>query len=408
MVMKVRGLLFTLFLWAYTAALAIEPQVVYLTWTDDPATTMTVQWHTDEGAAQSQLEYRGSKESDWKPATGTFKTVEGTKVDVHLIHLEGLQSDSLYLFKLQGSKREYKFRTMPLKLTRSIKIAIGGDAYYIHATEIYQRMCKMVAFQDPDFIVVGGDLAYTKGSKQIIKGRKWEMARWQGFLRGLQRSNMSRDGRLVPMLPIIGNHDVAKSQHKTDHPEMFFDVFAFPESKKAYRTVGFGDYLSLVLLDSNHHTPIDGEQTEWLEKALARGQNAIFQLVAYHIAAYPSHYSLTLPIPEKLRKYWVPLFEKYQVPFAFEHHNHTYKRTHPIKEGKVDPSGVTYLGDGSWGVAPRVVRSPKTLWYLKESASDNVCYIVTLTEEKCLIEAKNMQGEVIDKVEYLHRALQPK
>jgi len=405
--MKFRGLLFTLFLWAYTVVRAIEPQVVYLTWTDDPATTMTVQWHTDEGASQPQLEYRGSGETGWKPARGTLKTVEGTKVDVHLIHLEGLKADSLYLFKLQGSKREYKFRTMPAKLTRSIKMAIGGDAYYIDATEIYQRMCRIVALQDPDFIVVGGDLAYTKGSKQIIKGRKWEMARWQRFLRGLQRASMSRDGRLVPMLPIIGNHDVAKSQNKAHLPEMFFDIFAFPESKKAYRAVEFGDYLSLVLLDSNHNTPIDGEQTEWLEKTLAKGQNAIFQLVAYHIAAYPSHYSPTLPIPEKLRKYWVPLFEKHQVPFAFEHHNHTYKRTHPIKEGKIDPSGVTYLGDGSWGVAPRVVRSAETVWYLKKSASDNTCYIVTLTEEKCMIEAKNVHGEVIDKVEYLHQALQP-
>jgi hypothetical protein len=94
----------------------------------------------------------------------------------------------------------------------------------------------------------------------------------------------------------------------------------------------------------------------------------------------------------------VPLFEKYQVPFAFEHHNHTYKRTHPIKEGKVDPSGVTYLGDGSWGVPPRQVNTPEKRWYLEKTASVSSCFIVTLTREKCLIEAKNSQGEVIDLV----------
>jgi hypothetical protein len=94
----------------------------------------------------------------------------------------------------------------------------------------------------------------------------------------------------------------------------------------------------------------------------------------------------------------VPLLEKYQVPFAFEHHNHTYKRTHRIKEGKVDPTGVIYLGDGSWGVPPRHVNTPEKAWYLEKSASTNSCYIVTFTEEKCLIEAKNSQGEVIDQV----------
>ena len=34
---------------------------------------------------------------------------------------------------------------------------------------------------------------------------------------------------------------------------------------------------------------------------------------------------------------------------VLEHHDHTFKRTHPLKDGMKDKYGVPYLGDGSWG-----------------------------------------------------------
>jgi len=35
---------------------------------------------------------------------------------------------------------------------------------------------------------------------------------------------------------------------------------------------------------------------------------------------------------------------------AMENHVHSFKRTHPLKGGQVDPEGITYIGDGSWSV----------------------------------------------------------
>ena len=45
----------------------------------------------------------------------------------------------------------------------------------------------------------------------------------------------------------------------------------------------------------------------------------------------------------------MPLFERYNVDAVFEHHDHTYKRTHPLLDGRPNAKGVLYLGDGSWG-----------------------------------------------------------
>jgi len=362
---------------------------------------MTIQWHTAPGDAQ-QLTYI-TKNAARKTVESKFHTIEGADVNVHTVHLDGLAEDSVYLFKIEGSETEYKFRTLPKTLDRPIRFAIGGDIYYIRNNEVFYKKNQMIADQDPDFIVAGGDLAYTKGEKQFLKGRKWEMSQWQGFLAG-QQSIKGKDGRMIPLLVIVGNHDVAKPKHKTPHPDMFFEIFTFPELKKAYRCLDFGNYLSLVLLDSDHHTRIEGKQTKWLKKTLEESKEMPYLLTAYHVAAYPSRNPYSDKIPVKLRMHWSPLFEKYHVPCAFEHHNHSYKRTHPIKNGKIDASGVTYLGDGSWGVEPCPVKSPNELWYLLKSESINMCYIVTITKEKCLVEAKNVQGEVFDKVEFLPRS----
>jgi hypothetical protein len=59
-----------------------------------------------------------------------------------------------------------------------------------------------------------------------------------------------------------------------------------------------------------------------------------------------------------IREHWCPLFDEYGVQLAFEHHDHAYKRTYPIRKGTVDPRGVVYLGDGAWGVTVRK-RMPK-------------------------------------------------
>ena len=75
------------FLLFFSVLFGAEPQVVYLTWTEDPTTTMTIQWHTDRGQTQ-ELTYRKVNDQKWKSAKSAFKSIEGTDVDVHTAHLK--------------------------------------------------------------------------------------------------------------------------------------------------------------------------------------------------------------------------------------------------------------------------------------------------------------------------------
>ncbi len=368
------------------------PDALYLTWVDDPTTTMTVVW---QGGESSRVLYHLAGNDKWMSVEASVRPVPDTKVIVYVSQIEGLKSDSTYVFKIEGCEREFKFRTLPQKLSREVRFVVGGDIFYYWGAEILNRMNHAISYDDPDFVVMGGDLAYTAGAKSLTRGRKSEMARWQEFFRVMQKSLMGKDSRVIPMVPVIGNHDVHRMSAKRKYPELFYSIFPFPEEGKAYRNLKIGSYLNLVLLDSGHSSPIGGEQAQWLQSVLSEDASR-YLFAIYHVGAYPSVYKYRGEVPELLRKTWVPLFEEAHISGAFEHHSHALKRTYPIKKGQIDPDGVVYYGDGSWGVPPRCVHTPQELWYLAMAEPVNACWFIHLTKKEAVIEARTPEGVIKD------------
>ncbi len=181
----------------------------------------------------------------------------------------------------------------------------------------------------------------------------------------------------------------------------FFAVHDGLYSERSFATLDFGDYLSLVLLDTGHVAPIGGEQAAWLDKTLAARADFSNLIVCNHVPAYPSFRPLTglagkLGTGEGNREHWVPLFERHNVDLVLEHHDHTFKRTHPLRDGHVDEArGILYLGDGSWGR----LRSPKKPEERPYLAATNDVYHLTLHRlegEQRFHMAIEESGRIID------------
>jgi hypothetical protein len=357
---------------------------------------MTVQWHSGGDQPSSEVFYREVGTTSWLAHEGGYSTLPGSRLLVHTTELDSLHPDTLYEFRLEEGGRPYRFRTLPETLSRPVRFIIGGDAYF-HLSN-FRKMNAQIAAQDPEFVVIGGDIAYTNNSRAVFKGKGWELSRWRRFFKEWTSSMVTSEGRLIPLVPVIGNHDIKQTalDHNPQH-FLFYELFALPEKGVSYRGMGVGDYLHLALLDTGHSYHIEGQQTAWLDKELCAKQGAAYKMAIYHIGAYPSVYAFDGSGPKKIRAYWSPLFERYQTQLAFEHHSHAYKRTFPMKRGKIDPEGVVYMGDGSWGVSPRV---PKALWYLAKSAQTNVVNVITLTAEKGEIKAIDNKGVQIDRLEF--------
>jgi acid phosphatase type 7 len=402
------ALALVLVLAAWPVAAEYDPPAVYLTWQQDPATTMTVHWHTFESEGrEARLEYQTDGAEEWRSAGGDSKPFPFSDPQriIHTAELTGLEPATRHHFRFGADSKTYAFRTMPQTLEQPVRFATGGDLH--HEMETFGKMNRAAARMNLDFVVFGGDLAYANGCPRRVD-------QWYTFLEVAKETLVNPDGRLIPMLMAVGNHEIFAMRrlerdnvtHLNDEwgleegdAPFYMALFAFP-GEPAYGVLDFGDYLSILLLDTSHYSPMEGAQTEWLARTLTARREVPHVFPFYHVPGYPSVRPWEGITNTQVRELWAPLFEGNNVRLAFENHDHAFKRTHPLRQGAIHPDGVVYLGDGAWGVG---VREPSVAegtedWYLVHAAPLNHGFVVTLYADQRHVVAIDNEGRVIDEV----------
>ncbi len=340
---------------------------------------------------------RAGAVTDWQAASGTHRFFGDTEDIVRSVSISNLLPATEYEFVIgetpSTSHRRnglLRFRTAPRARPYRYSFVAGGD---MGASDIARKMNRLAGSLDPVFALLGGDLAYANGK---------DLAAWHNWLNAWRENAITADGRLIPMVVAIGNHEMGSklSQARATqlgvprNSQFFFSLFTLPTGKTHY-TLTFGDYMSVIVLDSNHFRKVAGRQTTWLKNALQTTERYPFRFVCSHRPAYG-----TAKDPdESIREHWVPLFEEYQPTVVFENDHHTLKRTHRIREGKVADDGVLYLGDGAWGVETRDVPKPGGRWYLANAAKENHLWNVTIAGDEVTCQALDENGEELDAVQ---------
>ena len=370
-------------------AAGFAPDTLFLSMQKDPTSAITVQWLGMDSKADVSIGYSTLENPLIQIGSTMTKPYINTDLKVYRCELTGLKPGTEYQFQIGQAAKKYRFRTMPAKATNTIQFVSGGDAGVDqHAVNTNVLAAK----QEPYFALIAGDLAYDNGTSPET---------FTKYLQNYSKHMIDAQGRLIPMLTCIGNHEV-KGGYKTkrsDSPQ-FLSLFDCFHAEKTYGVVDVGDYLSLVLLDTDHIEPIAGEQTAWLEKTLADRQERPHLIVANHVPAYPSYRPAQgengkIGTGEEQRKNWCPLFERYNVDVVLEHHDHTFKRTHPLTNGMKDKNGVLYLGDGSWGKL-RIPKAPEERPYLAVVSAAYHMTVHRLEGEQRFHTAIEESGKVAD------------
>jgi acid phosphatase type 7 len=403
---------------------------ISLTWQRDPSTTMTVTWVNLYADGAPTLWFRKAGETEWTSATGTQHAASPSTLQVRRVELTGLAPDTMYEFvhgelkpkppeppktaeakkaeekdddekekepvRVKDTRSTHRFRTMPAELTRPVRFVAGGDM--MHTREMADAMNARAGALDPDFALLGGDLAYEDGANAT---------RWIDWFQSWMKHARGKGGRLIPMVVAIGNHEV-RGGYSGKVPEdapYFYSFFPLPGARSSY-ALDFGRYLSFIALDTGHTQPIAGAQAAWLGEALAERAGQRFLFPVYHWPVYGTAKATKEKLPSEsrrsieIRTHWVPHFERHGVTAVFENDHHNYKRTHPIRGHKRDDAaGLVYLGDGAWGVNTRTV--PKDAWYLAKAEPRRHLYHVTLPPSgPVLVEAVDAKGVVFDKTSF--------
>lgn len=382
---------------ACAAACLAAADPVYVTAFRDPCRALEVHRLAVQGAAPEALTVGAPGAAD-RQVPVTVIPLPGTATALHRALLDGLAPGAELTLRF-GAEPAVRVRTVPdpAALDRPLRVVTGGDT--MHRPEWLAGTARALCARDPDLIVLGGDLAYEDG-RNGERAALW-IRTWAG-------AAVAPDGRAIPFISCIGNHEV--QGHYNGSPDKAPYFFAMlPVGATALHAVDVGDQLSFILLDTAHTTPIAGKQSEWLQGELDRRAGRPAIIPVYHYPAWP-----VVKVPKggsdpgenqialAIRANWVPRFEAAGVRIALEHDQHAYKRTVPLKAGQPDPAGIVYLGDGAWGVDVRKVY-PGLTW-LAKSAEVRHGYLLEIHRGgRIAVSAIDETGTVFDQTEIVPR-----
>jgi len=360
---------------------------VYLTWEhEDTSNHMTVNYHSSLNYEIAQVLYSTKPQygvvSNYEfKKFGETKWLDGLVRAFHNITITDLKPDTTYYFVVgdmkTGFSKEHKFRTLPADSSR-VRFVTGGDMG--HADSLAD-MLKVAAKTDPHFAAIGGDISYANGKIKNFN-------RWDKWFKMWTENMVTSENYLIPMVLALGNHEVNIFANDPEGKAPFyFTLFKQTPTPSSYFHKRFGDHTIIYFLDTGHISYYGGAQKKWMERTMKKYKHIKNQFSVYHIGLYPSHRKYKGIQHALARSNWIKLFDKYEIDLAFENHDHTFKVTHPLKDGKIvrKGDGRIYLGDGCWGKTPR--KAHPNRWYLKEAIAIPHVWNVTASGYRYTYEA---------------------
>lgn len=348
-------------------------RAIHLSWQNDPTTTMTVMWRSEPGV-EGSVEY--GKDSEYthsiKSEINSYKFGR-TEVCWHTVEITGLKPNTTYNYRLKTSEpwesEGFTFKTAPIKGDANTRFKFIAICDVQGGYDNFEKSLQEIKKEDPDLLLYLGDFT-TSGSQM-------EYDRW--FKCG--ESIFTE----IPLMSVRGNVD-------TD--PIYLEQFSFPGNERWY-SIDYGN-VHFVFLSTMTEAEA-AEQRPWLLKNLRENNNS-WTIAMGHKPVFGSGAQNG---PELyLVDNWADIFEDYGVDLYLNGHEHSYERTWPLKEGKIDRKGVIYITNGSVGNE----FYPAVETWLTAKAEGVLCYTVfTVEGSKIKGIVKHFEdGSVVDEFELEH------
>jgi acid phosphatase type 7 len=358
-------------------------------WTKEPSTRATISWTTAKKGSVHKVRYgiRSTGPEEFSNAqeaqrNGAYSGAEGEYY--HHARISGLKPSTTYDFEIESDGKKspaMHFTTAPSD-DREFRLLFGGDSRtgIVSRGQVNLLMADLSSSDDRL-------IAFAHGGDYIVSGKKW--SQWSTWL-SQHELTVTKSGKALPIIPTRGNHDGGP---------LYDEIFDTPGgSRKNYFHTMISPKVALVTLNSE--ISAGGDQRAWLAKTLFDLRPKVRWLLAeYHRPAWPA-----VKGPGAAKKFWVPLFEKFNLDLAVESDGHVIKRTVPIRDDKQVAGGIVYVGEGGLGVPQRKPKSDR--WYLQKPGMAGVGHHVmrvTFGKTKMDYEVVLLDRKRADKHQFLPR-----
>jgi hypothetical protein len=252
--------------------------------------------------------------------------------------LTGLTPKTMYVYRVNTGGQylaQGRFRTAGSGPFRFVAIGDSGQG-----SEPQRAIAARIASEDPAFMLHAGDIAYMHGRHLDFQLNHFNV----------YSSVLS----VTPFFPVPGNHE-----YETLQAQPFLLTHAVPidnvpeEGRGRYYSFDWGN-AHFVCLDSNtslqRASAGDGEMLRWLERDL-RATRQFWRVAVIHHTPYGAGPNQQEIAPFLVRSAVVPILEAYGVQLVLSGHEHSYQRSHHLRDGSVVPAntGTVYVTTGGGG-----------------------------------------------------------
>lgn len=371
------------------------PERIILNLTPSPETEMAVTWRTGPDTlmpqAQIALAFPSvylSQIANTVYASTVIVQLDSVRiVQYHSVVFNSLQPNTQYAYRVGNGKHwsEWNQFQTAKENPEPFKFLYLGDPQ-----NNIKSMCSRIfraAYKkapDADFWLFTGDIVDVGYDDQ-----EWaELYYALGWI-----------PRMTPMILLPGNHGyftmIVDDQKIKQITPLWRPQFTLPENGPdgLEETAFFIDYQGVRFVILNGDEKL-GEQAEWLDKILSDNQQP-WTIVAIHQPFYSTGKMRDNP---HLRTLFIPIFDKYSVDLVLQGHDHTYGRTHKLRNGVQvadDAKGTVYVvsvcGPKVYPVNPLY----KELM-VKMGTGRQLFQIISVDQNRLIYESWTAIGELYD------------
>lgn len=271
----------------------------------------------------------------------------------HRVTLENLQAGTFYFYRAvivehDGGGYETDLLTFQTATpaNNSISFGVVGDTQNNPA--VWSQISTHLWSERPQFVIHAGDLV-SPGTNLL----KWIIEYFAPSKQLQER---------VPIYSVLGNHE--------RNADWYYTFMAYPQPQYYY-TFTYGD-VAFFMLDTNKDVGVGSEQYQWLSEQLRLSQQQ-WKIVVHHHPPYSSDendygdtWRTTSTRGDASLRDLANLYESNRVDLVIAGHIHTYERTWPVTNGRVDiQHGTTYVITGGAG-GPLENAAPTRSWFARK------------------------------------------
>lgn len=366
-----------------------------LTLTETPSKSQAVTWRTCAKAHNPRAQIAAVTDS--RALKDNLRTINAVSEEVSLgkdnlvYHysavFEDLKPDTLYAYRVGMDDHWSEWN--------QFKTARAGHGpfrfvYLGDSQEDVKSMCSRVfraAYKtapDAAFWLFVGDL--------VDNGDKDE--EWSEFFYAL-----GWIPKMTPMILLPGNHEYPDRRYLQDKDYKLFHLwrphFTLPENgpQGLEETAYSIDYQGVRFVMLNGNEKIE-EQAGWLDKTLSENPQ-LWTIVGIH---QPVYSTVKYRNESKLQNELVPIFDKHSVDLVLQGHDHTYCRTHKIKNGVKtghNEKGTVYVISVS-GPKFYKVKTPYAELMARIETGRQLFQVIHIDHNRLSYESFDVKGELFD------------